>query len=457
MTWMNTLFSKTVRWLHQIVAHILHFPASPRGYVAAVSILRSLRILRKPSEKCNQSFQRIFISHPYPRVGDLVLLLPLLETIRSHWANASIDIAIGANVADLLLGVRGLGRVFIFSPSRSKVQIKNRYFRFINTYLRVFDGLIFYRREVMRNHYDIAIVPRWGSNETYEATYLAYLTGAHERYGYSAQVDQGNPAIDALFTRVANGGAHEQEALRNVRLLSRLGLVVETAEDARVVDHPIQSLVNLARIGEKQLDRVLDHRTVHGKYVVISPGATARFRAWPAECLGDVMEMLHRKFSFAFYIVGDENDVALCRDLVRKLPDCAFSLAGKTSLKQLTSLTSKADLFLGNDTGTAHIAGGLGVPTVVVSPFPLSCEEEHYNSPVRFRPCGPWVRVVQPARPLAPCHPTCAFHEAHCIRQVSAKEVFAAAVALLGSRKQLRSQPGLSTDAPTTLKEPSSG
>jgi heptosyltransferase-3 len=420
-------------------------PAStvpPRPYAAFVHVLRALRILRNPVTDPNQPIKRIFISHPFARVGDLVLLLPLLERIRSYWPDSSIDIAVGENVADLLLGVNGLNRVFLFNRSESKVPI-------VNSCLRLFDGLMFYRRQIMQNDYDLAIVPRWGSIETFEAVYLAYLTGAPERYGYSASVDRGDTAMDSLFTRVAVGGTHEQEAVRNVKLLCRLGLVRETDEDTAVANRTIQPLVNLARIteaGQSQLAPPDTTSKLPARYAVVSPGATAPFRVWPKETLVEALELLHQEFSLVFYMVGAENDASLCNEVAQQIPDFAVSLAGKTNLRQLVALISKASFFLGNDSGAAHIAGGLGVPCVVVSSFPMCCNEEHFNSPSRFRPCGPLVRVVQPAKPMLPCRLACESREAHCIRQVHAKDVVAAAEVLLsGCRSDLTGSPVATT------------
>jgi ADP-heptose:LPS heptosyltransferase len=419
----------------KVLGRILFYPASPRAYVACIFLLRALGILRRPAGKRNNPITKIFVSHPYARVGDLVLLLPLLERIRKRWPGASVDIAVGANVKELLLGVDGLNRMFVFNPSKSNVsEVPNRWRDLINTYLRLFYALVFYRQYIMQFDYDLAIVPRWGSLQTYEATYLAYLTGAGERYGYSADVDKGDTRIDALFTRVARGGEHEQEAVRNVKLLSRLGVVPENAEHA-VANQTISSMLNLARIGvaeqcvQSSLPRGV---SLAENYGVVSPGATARFRIWPTEQLSEVLEMLHQRYSMFFYIIGNKADEELCRDLEKRLPGFSISLSGKTNIKQMTALISQASLFVGNDSGAGHIAGALGIPCVIISPFPLSCGDEHPNSPVRFRPCGPLVRVVQPPKPLPPCNPTCGVRgEAHCIKQVSARDVFTAATVLI--------------------------
>lgn len=416
-----------------ILKRLLRAPISPRAYAALVCLLRSLGILRRLPAQDSVAIRRIFVSHPYSSVGDLVLLLPLLEQLTHRWPTAKIDIAVGGNVADLLSGTPGLNRIFHFASDRRGNSL-------LENYARVFRGISFYRNCMMRHDYDLTIAPRWGSIMTSDAVYLAYLTGARICCGYSGTVDGGNASIDLLLTHAATGGADEHESIRNVRLLHRVGLNAACMEGAGFASRPIESLVHLARqCSREQLERLLPASSprLFERYAVVSPGATAPFRIWPTERLVELMQRLHQQSGIYFYVIGGKKDSALCEHLAQHMPAYAISIAGRTSLKELTALVYGAALFVGNDSGTAHIAGGLGVPTVVVSPFPQSCRDEHPNSPVRFRPCGPLVKVVQPATPLAPCAPTCNFPEAHCIRQVSIEQVLEAANQLTASQALL--------------------
>jgi ADP-heptose:LPS heptosyltransferase len=79
----------------------------------------------------------------------------------------------------------------------------------------------------------------------------------------------------------------------------------------------------------------------------------------------------------------------------------------------------RAKFFLGNDSGPAHIAAGLGVPTVVVSVWPQGSAQE-----VRVIPVGPWVRTAHPQRCMPPCTESCSAHFAHCILTVDPADVF---------------------------------
>lgn len=417
------------RSLRGLARTVLLSPISPGVFVAVVSMLRRVGVLRRPPRRQASKVEKIFISHPYSSVGDMVLLLPLIEKIKEEWPEAEVDIVAGRGASELLEGVIGLHRVFICESHRSPKGIMGDYCRLVR-HLRL------YKRQIMPYDYDLAIAPRWGSILTADAANLAYLTGATQRVGYSGSVDGGSRAIDALFTIAVTGGKHEHETSRNLKLLDRAGLTRTSGTKELYVNRPIKALINLARQSNRQawLDTVGDNGALPArKFAIVSPGATAAFRVWPLEPLAWSIREIHRETGLIFYVVGGRGDAALCAALAEHDPGFAYSVAGKTSLKQLVGLLVDAELFVGMDSGTAHIAGALGVPTVVISPFPETCEDEHQNSPIRFRPCGPKVRVLQPRYAIPPCSPSCSFPGPHCIRQVEKEEVVAAALQMAHS------------------------
>jgi ADP-heptose:LPS heptosyltransferase len=404
------------------ILRAMYLPLSARGFITTVSLLRLFKVLRRPVVRANNQPRRILVSYPYGNLGDLVLTLPMLEALHAMWPSATIDVAVRARVADLLIGIRFLGDVYRFPNRDSEIPE-------LTPYLRVLDVMTLYRKQMMHRDYDLAISARWGEDASF-GKYLMYLTGAPTRCGYSASVAGGNVAADRVLTNVATGGHHEQEALRILRLLNRVGLRRESPEDEDVVTAPIALLQDAAKLcGEELAKPPLD--AIRGEYIVIAPGAMVPRKLWPAENFIGTMEKLQQRSDATFVVIGSRDEAAGCEDLVRRFPDRAISLAGKTTLHQLIALTAKATLFIGNDSGPAHIAGALGVPTVVVNFFPSSCTLEHDNSPARFRPCGPRVAIVQPAEPLPPCHPCCSMDQPHCIQQVDVDQVLAAIDALM--------------------------
>ena len=97
----------------------------------------------------------------------------------------------------------------------------------------------------------------------------------------------------------------------------------------------------------------------------------------------------------------------------------------------MCAVLEQCDLFIGNDSGPAHLAAAMNCPTVVVSRHPRNGALDHSNSPARFAPRGGRVMVLQPASGMDDCTECCREAEAHCILQVTVDEVLAVSMKLL--------------------------
>ena len=112
-------------------------------------------------------------------------------------------------------------------------------------------------------------------------------------------------------------------------------------------------------------------------------------KRWPLECFVTVAAALRGQgFAVRAFFGPDEEDDAR-----------AFSGIGDVEIVQkplheAAVALAECAAFLANDSGLAHLAGGLGVPAVVV--FGMT-------SAVRGVPLGPSVAVTAPT-PCAPCH-----------------------------------------------------
>ena len=62
-------------------------------------------------------------------------------------------------------------------------------------------------------------------------------------------------------------------------------------------------------------------------------------------------------------------------------------------LREVCAVLECCDIFIGNDSGCAHLAAAVGCSTIVVSRHPSDGDPNHYNSPVRFAPYANNARV----------------------------------------------------------------
>lgn len=368
--------------------------------------------------------KRIFFSFPYHRVGDLILSLTALERVHREWPEAEIDVAVGEAVADVIASVPFVHRVYrIPAPKSARFslialeQIKKETVVFVS--------------EIAPNAFDLAIAPRWDSSDSFVSGYLAFLTGAPIRCGYSGTVDGGSGQYDRFYTHVGHGGQHEHESLRYSRILGHCGLTSATQPEPDISLGTIASVIEIA--AKRRADGIAFERPMEAPYVVLAPTATRGGRMWPVERFADLGRALHARHGICTVVIGGPGDQAVCEEVCAGVGDHAVNLAGKTSPLQAMDVIADAALFVGNDSGPGHIAGALGIRSIVVSPFPRSSVVDHALSPKRFRPVGPRVRVLQPDEPVRDCTFTCVSEVPHCILQVSSEQVIEQADALLAS------------------------
>ncbi|PYT30263.1 MAG: glycosyl transferase [Acidobacteria bacterium] len=93
-------------------------------------------------------------------------------------------------------------------------------------------------------------------------------------------------------------------------------------------------------------------------YAVIHPVASAPDKTWPAERFMDIANHLERYLELDPIFIG-----AVGEDLSSF---CRWPTILGAPLCELKSLIAGASLFLGNDSGPAHLAAAFGIPAVVI-------------------------------------------------------------------------------------------
>ena len=157
---------------------------------------------------------------------------------------------------------------------------------------------------------------------------------------------------------------------------------------------------------------------------LIHPTAALPTKQWATENFARVTEAVAARGLMPVAIASTRERPVL--DSLRK--DSTVQVIGfdDLSLPEVTALAARARLFVGNDSGIAHIAAAAGVPCVVVFG---SSNVAHWR---------PWTlkpnEVVREELPCQPCHGYfCAeFAEPECVRRVPVQRVIAAVDRLLG-------------------------
>ncbi|MBM3512921.1 MAG: glycosyltransferase family 9 protein, partial [Alphaproteobacteria bacterium] len=123
--------------------------------------------------------------------------------------------------------------------------------------------------------------------------------------------------------------------------------------------------------------------------VAISPLAARTEKTWPLERFVELARRLIQPPTRLVIVGGSEDRPAL--DAFADLSPIA--LIGEADLRLVAAMLKRARLFIGNDSGMAHLAAAVGAPTLALfGP----------TEPRNYAPRGPRVRVVDaPGRRLS--------------------------------------------------------
>lgn len=130
----------------------------------------------------------------------------------------------------------------------------------------------------------------------------------------------------------------------------------------------------------------LAHRLNHGERpVALHPGSGGRRKQWPAAGFA----WLANELGAPVVLLEGPADAEACRQVAAEMPSpLPLVRAAGLRVAQVAALLEACELYVGNDSGVSHLAAALGVPTVVVvGPTDLAV----------WAPLGPRVVAVGPA------------------------------------------------------------
>jgi heptosyltransferase-3 len=100
-------------------------------------------------------------------------------------------------------------------------------------------------------------------------------------------------------------------------------------------------------------------------YAVLQPGARLATMRWPAEKFAEIARWLGESHGIASVVNLGPGDDELASAVCREMGDSAV-IADSFDARELIALIAGARLFVGNDSGPAHVAAATGCPCVVI-------------------------------------------------------------------------------------------
>ena len=103
-------------------------------------------------------------------------------------------------------------------------------------------------------------------------------------------------------------------------------------------------------------------------FIVIAFQAVAESRRWGQDNYTELCKQLITHCDQKIVLVGGETDHRVGEAIVEAAgKQNVINLSGKTDIRETASVMSLAALFIGNDSGPAHLAAASGIPVVILS------------------------------------------------------------------------------------------
>lgn len=283
-------------------------------------------------------------------------------------------------------------------------------------------------RELRRERFDVFLAP-FPSNR-WQYSLLAMWSGAHRRILHSYPTGRLRSLAFLPAERIAaQPGLHDVE--QNLSLLRALDIACDPPEA------PVFPLEDADREHALRMIRTAG-LSEHDRPIIVHAGsartAIAAAKRWPTDRFGLVIKTLVRRSPGSVIMIEgpDEAGIAVrVAEAARPAQPAIIRLEGP--LGDAAALLERAALYVGSDSGLAHLAAAVGTPTVTLfAPTDPTrvCPFGHHDGVLRpgNKPCSPcYAYPWRATRPRAACRPP------YCIESITVDAVLSRIQEVLSS------------------------
>ena len=329
-------------------------------------------------------------------IGDTVLATPSLIALKRFLPDAEIDILLEDWVAPLLDGFDSVDNVLTVGKG-STSRLRTAW-------------------QIRRRKYDVVVNLHGGTT----GTFFTFASGAPHRVGYTEY--QYSFLYNHLLSSAADFFQKKQthSAEQQLALLGFTGVPFDPEQRTRLVatDAALESVK--ARLTAQVRTTCVSGWVLNDRsdYALIHPTAAFATKTWPIANFARTADFLKDK-GLQTIAVATKNERETLDTLSKESAAPIITLDDLT-LPEITALASRAKIFIGNDSGIAHIVAAVNTPSVVIfgssninhwRPFTDAPNEIVYE-PFACQPC--------------PGYECREFGEPRCIQSVRVEQVTAA-------------------------------
>lgn len=314
------------------------------------------------------------------RIGDVLLVTPLLRSLRNAYPNAQIDMLVYKNTAAILEGNPDYNHLI---PVSERPKFKE------------YQGLF---KKIFRR-YDLAI-----STLASDRPILYAILAAPKRIAIVPPrrwQDAWKRLMVQAWTVLDDKNTHT--VIQNLRLADLL----EVARSYEVITPKLPDSIN-------RLDKLLPFAWQNQAFAVLHLAPMWHYKRWTISGWQELADYLTQTgLRVVLTGGGGEEETAYIDDALKKMPDTVLNLAGKLRFSEVSELIRASQLYIGPDTAVTHLAAATGVPTIALfgptNPLKWAPWPYHYaldKTPFNFKGTKKVANVVllQGKGICVPCH-----------------------------------------------------
>jgi len=261
-------------------------------------------------------------------IGDVVLATPLIEKLKMHYPNATIDFLVRKGNESLLENHPLLRNVIVFDKKKGKYR-----------------NLVVLIRSIRKHKYDYVInVQRF-----FASGVMTAMSGAKkETIGFDK-----NPLSRSFSKKVPHhisaSAVGDHEVKRNLSLITHL------TDDFYIRPKLYPSLTDFEKV------------KTNGPYICIAPASVWFTKQFPKERWIDFINEVPNDFNI--YLMGAKSDYALCEEIGSRVTGHGsriVNLAGQLTFLESAALMKNAEMNYVNDSAPLHFASAVNAPVTAI-------------------------------------------------------------------------------------------
>ncbi len=355
-------------------------------------------------------------------LGDVLLVTPLLRTLRYSWNKAKIDVLVYSGTGGMLENNLDVDNI-ISVPRNPHTK------DFISVAIKIF------------RKYDLALITQSG-----DRPYIYGFISSSRRVGMITDLKIKNFWKILMCRKITVLNNDNHTSFQNNLLAKKLGLTP----------------INVIMAPSEPLPETIENSLSY-PFCVMHVNARCNYKEWPLSSWEELIRITN-EMGYMVYLTGKgERENHVCNELVKKFNSGVISMVDKLSLGEVASLLLRSKFYVGPDTSITHIAASIGIKTIAIfgpsnpkkwGPWPAMINGSNFTTPYKSI-YFPWqkvgnVIVMQSSFSCVPCQKEGCERKAtsvsDCLYQIRPSMVVSAIKEILKNPRTYLTNNGSSTD-----------